>query len=148
MRPVAESAREIYERSVGALRMPPVEEWDTFPFDGDMRPRALRPPEDEPLLEGEGGAQCAACARPDEDCAWTAERWRLWAFPPSGLPLIVILEPREHYAAPGDLPDELAAESGVMLGRVERGAVDRGGRPCARLSLGRRGRAPARSDQR
>jgi hypothetical protein len=24
--------------------MPPVEEWETFPFDGDMRPRALLPP--------------------------------------------------------------------------------------------------------
>jgi diadenosine tetraphosphate (Ap4A) HIT family hydrolase len=34
--------------------------------------------------------------------------------------VIVLLEPREHHAEPGDLPDELAQEMGVMLGRVER----------------------------
>ena len=42
--------------------------------------------------------------------------------PPSlrDYPSIVILFPREHYADPGDLPEELASELGVMLGRVER----------------------------
>ena len=39
---------------------------------------------------------------------------------PTGLPVVVLLEPREHYADPGDLPDELAAELGVLLARVER----------------------------
>ena len=32
----------------------------------------------------------------------------------------MLLEPREHYAEPGDLPDELAADLGVMLVRIER----------------------------
>jgi diadenosine tetraphosphate (Ap4A) HIT family hydrolase len=117
---VPESARDIYRRSVDALRMPPVEEWETFPFDGEMRPRALLAPADEPALEGEGGVACRACTKPDDECLWTDERWRLSALPPSGLPVILILEPRAHYAAPGDLPDDLAAECGVMLGRVER----------------------------
>ena len=90
------------------------------PFDGDMRPRALRPPEDEPALEGEGGVDCRACTLPDDEFLWTDERWRLSAFEPSGLPVVVILEPREHHAAPGDLPEDLARECGVMLGRVER----------------------------
>ena len=31
-----------------------------------------------------------------------------------------MLEPRAHYAEPGDLPDELAAELGVLLARIER----------------------------
>ena len=31
-----------------------------------------------------------------------------------------MLEPREHFAEPGDLPDEFAAELGVLLARVER----------------------------
>jgi hypothetical protein len=33
---------------------------------------------------------------------------------------VVLLEPREHYSEPGDLPDELAAESGVLVARIER----------------------------
>jgi len=31
-----------------------------------------------------------------------------------------MLEPRVHYAEPGDLPDELAAELGVLLAAIER----------------------------
>ena len=52
---------------------------------------------------------------------WVNERWRLWSFDkPTGLPLIVLLEPREHYAEPGDLPEDVAADLGVMLARIER----------------------------
>ena len=57
----------------------------------------------------------------DEEYVWTDERWRLFGYPrPAGLPVIVLLEPREHYEDPGDLPDELAADLGVMLARIER----------------------------
>ena len=102
--------------------MPPVETWDSFPFDGEMRPRQLRPPvEREEPRYGEGGVDCHACAAPDERYIWTSERWRLLAPErPSGLPVIVLLEPRQHYAEPGDLPDELAAELGILLARIER----------------------------
>jgi hypothetical protein len=41
---VPETPEQLYERVAERLSMPPVEEWDTFPFDGEMRPRALRPP--------------------------------------------------------------------------------------------------------
>src|SRR5947207_12188937 len=34
--------------------------------------------------------------------------------------VVLILEPREHYAEPGDLPDALAAECGILLSRIER----------------------------
>ena len=81
----------------------------------------LPPVEAEPPRYGEGGVDCARCTRGDEGYLWTGERWRLTGIDrPTGLPVIVLLEPREHYAEPGDLPDELAAECGVMLGRVER----------------------------
>lgn len=102
--------------------MPPVEEWETFPFDGDMRPRPLTPPtEREPARRGEGGVDCGRCAAPDEEYLWTSERWRLGALDrPSGLPLVVLLESREHFAEPGDLPDALAAELGVLIARIER----------------------------
>jgi diadenosine tetraphosphate (Ap4A) HIT family hydrolase len=54
------------------------------------------------------------------DYLWTNERWRLFAPQPNGLPVVVLLEAREHYAEPGDLPDELASDLGVMVARVER----------------------------
>jgi diadenosine tetraphosphate (Ap4A) HIT family hydrolase len=118
-----ETPEELYERAVNALRMPPVEEWETFPFDGDLRPRALqRPDEHERPRHGEGGVDCSRCAAPDDDYIWTNENWRLWAFDePTGLPLIVLLESRAHFAEPGDLPDDLAAELGVLLAKIERG---------------------------
>jgi diadenosine tetraphosphate (Ap4A) HIT family hydrolase len=116
-----ETAEELYERVKDSLRMPPVEEWETFPFDGEMRPRALLPPlEKEKPRFGEGGVDCRRCQASDEKYIWTDERWRLLAPGPTGLPAVLMLEPREHFAEPGDLPDELAAELGVMLGRVER----------------------------
>ena len=117
-----ETPEELYERVKDSLRMPPVEEWDTFPFDGEMAPRRLLPPvgKEEPRF-GEGGVDCRRCAAGDDDYIWTSERWRLHALDePSGLPVVVLLESREHFSEPGDLPEELAAELGVMLGRVER----------------------------
>ena len=119
---MAETPEQLYERARGALRMPPVGEWDTFPFDGDMRPRSLEAPvpAEEPR-EGEGGRECPACNAPDDDYLWTTDNWRLGTLrAPGGLPVIVLLEAREHYDGPADLPPDLAAEMGVMLGRVER----------------------------
>jgi hypothetical protein len=40
-----ETPEELYERAAAALRTPPVEEWETWPFEGDLRLRSLRPPE-------------------------------------------------------------------------------------------------------
>lgn len=101
--------------------MPPVEEWDTFPLDGEMKPRALLPPvEREGPRHGEGGIDCRRCATTDDEYLWTNERWRLWGLGPTGLPVVVMLEPREHFGELGDLPEELLAELGVLLGRVER----------------------------
>jgi diadenosine tetraphosphate (Ap4A) HIT family hydrolase len=118
---VPETPEQLYERAKDALRMPPVEEWETFPFDGEMRPRPLAPPEPtERPRHGEGAVDCQRCTASDEEFLWTNERWRIHALPPTGLPLMAMLEPREHYAEPGDLPEELAAELGVLLGRIER----------------------------
>lgn len=119
---VPETPEQLYARAAGALRMPPVEEWETFPFEGELRPRPLQSPvERERPRHGEGGVDCGRCTAADEEYLWTSERWRLYAFDrPTGLPVIVLLEPRDHYAEPGDLPDELAAELGVLLARVER----------------------------
>ena len=60
-----------------------------------------------------GGVDCWACDTPDDEFLWTNERWRLSSAPrePPGLPVVVILFPREHYADPGDLPEELACRA-------------------------------------
>lgn len=117
-----ETPEQLWERARDELRMPPVEEWDTFPFDGELRPRALRSPEqvDTPR-HGEGGVDCHACAAEDDAYLWTNAGWRLRTFDhASGLPVVVLLEPRTHYAEPGDLPNHVAADLGVLLARIER----------------------------
>ncbi len=117
-----ETPEQMYERAADALRMPPVEEWETFPFDGEMRPRALQPPvEREEPRHGAGGVDCRAmhCARTTSTSGRTSAG-ACTVSDPAGLPVVVILEPREHIAEVGDLPDDLAAELGVMLARIER----------------------------
>lgn len=117
-----ETPDELYLRAANALRMPAVEEWETFPFERVMRPRALQPPVDReaPRL-GLGGVDCRVCEAPDGDYIWTSERWRLRTVQePSGLPVVLLAEPRAHYGEPGELPDELASELGLLIGRIER----------------------------
>jgi diadenosine tetraphosphate (Ap4A) HIT family hydrolase len=118
---VPETPEELHARAAGALRMPPVHEWETFPFAGQLRVRPLDPPvAEEAPRRGEGGVRCHVCEAPDEDFLWTNERWRLSALPePSGLPVVVILFPRAHVDI-GDLPDELATELGPLIVRIER----------------------------
>jgi hypothetical protein len=51
-----ETPEELYERARDVLRTPPVEEWETWPFEGAVQPRALQPPEErERPRFGEGG---------------------------------------------------------------------------------------------
>jgi diadenosine tetraphosphate (Ap4A) HIT family hydrolase len=136
---VPETPEQIYQRAKDELRMPPVWDWESWPFDGDLRPRSLQPPvEREPPRFGEGGVDCRACTRPDDDYVWTNERWRLTRTSDArGLPLVLLLEPREHFADPGDLPDDLAAELGVLLSRIERAIRSLG--DIGRVHIGRWG---------
>ena len=117
-----ETPQQLFARVAGNLRMPPVHDWDSFPFEGDIRPRALRPPlEHEIPRSGQGGVDCHACSAPDTDYMWTSESWRLRTTErPTGLPVTLFLEPRSHYGEPGDLPDDLASELGLQLARIER----------------------------
>jgi diadenosine tetraphosphate (Ap4A) HIT family hydrolase len=134
---VPETPEELYRRAAGNLRTPPVQEWDSWPFEGEVRPKVLLPPEPEPVIEGAGGVDCRACAKPDSDYLWTDERWRLMAMGPTGLPVIVLLEPRAHHSSPADLPDDLGREQGVLLGRVERAVLSVGG--IGKVHIGRWG---------
>jgi diadenosine tetraphosphate (Ap4A) HIT family hydrolase len=116
-----ETPEELYARAHAALRMPPLGDWESFPFAGDITLRTLAPPVvAETPRGGQGGIDCDGCSRPDGDYFWTDDTWRLFALPPSGMPIVVILEPREHLDAPGDLSDDMASALGRMLARVER----------------------------
>ena len=81
-----ETPEEFYARTKDALRMPLLEEWETFPFEGELRVRALRPPApDEKQRHGEGGAGCHACGKSPDDLIWEDERWQLTAVGPTGV---------------------------------------------------------------
>ena len=142
-----ETPEEMYRRALaaagadGRLPVPPVHDWDTFPFDGALRVRELAAPADEPPRLGEDPAACWRCERGDDEMLWYDERWRLSApGRPSGLPVVVILESREHRDLP-DLPDELAAELGLLIVRVERAVRRVGG--IERVHVGRWGEGSA-----
>jgi diadenosine tetraphosphate (Ap4A) HIT family hydrolase len=117
-----ETAEQIYDRCHDRLVLPDVAEWDTFPFEGVLGVRPLRAPlAEEPPRNGAGGVDCRGCSRPDSEYLWTDEHWRVSSTPgPTGLPAVLFVEPRLHYAEPGDLPDDLAAGMGLMLARAER----------------------------
>ena len=138
-----ESAEELYQRALaaadadGRLPIPPLSEWETFPFEGEIRTRRLRPPGDEPARHGEDPADCWRCRQGDDDAIWSDEHWLVTPLQkPSGLPVIVILQPREHCDL-GDLSSHLAAELGPLIVRIER-AVDAVGE-IGRVHVGRWG---------
>ncbi len=119
---MSETPEQFYERVSGSIRRPALEEWDTFPFEGDIRPRTLeRPALEDVSRAGQGGIDCDACTAPDDRFLWTNTNWRVRpTAEPSGLPLVLFLEPRLHVGEPGELPDDLASEFGVMISRIDR----------------------------
>jgi len=126
-----ESAEEVHARVVaaagedGRLPMSASGAWDIFPWDavgGQVVPRVMPPPADEPARWGEAPDKpCGPCAGfSPENVVWEDEHWVL-THPgaPSGLPLKVMLQPREHLDL-GDLDDELASEHGRITTRLVR----------------------------
>src|SRR5262245_15640756 len=118
-----ESAEEVYARVVaavgedGRLPMPPVHEWDMFPWevvDGRLQPKVVQAPADEEPRWGESDAKpCGSCLDEDDDLAvWENERWVVTrGEKPGGLPLMLFLRSKEHMDFP-DMDDELASEYG------------------------------------
>jgi hypothetical protein len=126
-----ESAEEIYARVVaavgedGRLPLPPIAEWEIFPFDGEIAVRPLEAPvAAEEAREGEDGSACGRCADPGRNVIWENERWTVSSTDaPTGMPLVVFLMPKEHLDY-NDLDDDLAAECGrisVWLSRILEG---------------------------
>lgn len=123
---MAESPEDLYARIVaefgteGRIPMTPAQTWDVFPWevvDGAMVPKVLAPPlEAEAPREGDpGGKPCGLCAPDGSFTAplWENDAWTLRPMPRGGLPLILMLEPKEHLDYT-DLDDEQAAELGKL----------------------------------
>lgn len=116
-----ESPEAFWERTHDAMRVPPVEDWDTWPFDGELRVRPLAPPRgSDRTRHGEGGVGCSQCEHDVEDALWYDEHWVVRPLSqPSGLPCVVLLHTRQHLDF-HDLPDELQRELGPLLVRVQK----------------------------
>jgi hypothetical protein len=118
---VPETPEEFWARTHGALRAPPVEEWETWPFDGEVTPRTLEPPFDrEQPRQGEGGVECPRCKRGVEGALWYDDNWVVGPLGTTpGLPMVCVLWTRAHYDF-HTLPAELQATLGPLLIRVQR----------------------------
>lgn len=94
--------------------------WDVAPFEQDgLRVVPLRPPVlPEPPRHDEDPASCGSCAARDEG-VWLDEHWRLRHIPGAGVPLVLMLLSREHFDL-ADLPDDRAAELGVLTAHIAR----------------------------
>ena len=111
----------------GRLPVPSYVDWTTFPFEGELRIKPVADVElPEPPRGGVGGVDCYACKKSDDDCVWYDDDWRLSSLDePSGLPAVLLLEPREHVDF-GDLPAHLIAGLGRMMWRIERALISLG----------------------
>ena len=122
---MAETPEDLYARIVeqvgaaGRLPMTPAVAWDVFPWevvDGAIVPKVLAAPlaADNPREGDPGGKPCSVCAG-DRDGAtiWENDGWTLRPMPRAGLPLILMLEPKEHLDYT-DLDDDQAAELGRL----------------------------------
>jgi hypothetical protein len=92
--------------------------WDISPFEqSGLRVSQLSPPvSPEPARQGEDPSDCNSCRARDEGI-WFSDRWRLTRIAGVGVPLVLMLHPRDHYDM-ADLPDEMAAELGVLTKHV------------------------------
>lgn len=116
-----ETPEAFWERVHASLTTPPLDEWDTWPFVGRPEPRELAPPEaaDRPR-HGEGGVGCHQCEHDIDDALWYDDRWVVKPLPqPSGLPCVVLLHTREHLDF-HELPEDLQAQLGPLLVRIQR----------------------------
>jgi diadenosine tetraphosphate (Ap4A) HIT family hydrolase len=117
---------EFYEHALAAadaerrLPLSRMTGWDISPFEPDgLRVAPLRPPVlPEPPRADEDPATCTTCSRRDTGI-WLNDDWRLSRIGGVGVPLVLMLHPRDHYDL-ADLPDDVAAEMGVLTTHVAR----------------------------
>ena len=118
--------QEFYEHALAAaddeqrLPLARMTDWDISPFEPEgLRVSRLRPPVvPDPPRHGEDPAECGSCERRDVGI-WVDDHWRLTRLSGVGTPLVLMLHPRDHHDLT-DLPDELAAEMGVISTHLAR----------------------------
>ena len=117
---------EFYDHAIAAanserrLPLSRMTGWDISPFEEQgLRVAPLRPPVlPEPPRQDEDPADCHSCQSRDKG-VWLNEHWRLTRVSQVGTPLVMMLHPRDHYDL-GDLPDDRAAEFGVLTTHIAR----------------------------
>jgi diadenosine tetraphosphate (Ap4A) HIT family hydrolase len=94
--------------------------WEISPFEADgLQVSRLRPPvHPEPARHGEDPAGCGSC-RSRDDGIWLDDDWRLTRVEGVGVPLALMLHPRDHNDL-ADLTDDLAAQLGVLSTHIAR----------------------------
>jgi diadenosine tetraphosphate (Ap4A) HIT family hydrolase len=123
---VALSPELFYEHALAAadgerrLPLSRMTGWDISPFEQDgLRVTPLRPPVmREPARLGEDPSGCQSC-RSRDDGIWFDDNWRLTRITGVGVPLVLMLHPRDHYDLE-NLPDELACELGRLTTHLAR----------------------------
>ncbi|MBV9484846.1 MAG: hypothetical protein JO246_02190 [Frankiaceae bacterium] len=123
---MALSPEEFYQHALAAadsdrrLPLARMTMWEISPFEPDgLRVSPLRPPVlPEPDRQGEDPSTCQSCEHRD-DGIWLDDNWRLTQISGVGVPLVLMLHPRDHYDL-ADLPDPMAAELGVLATHIGR----------------------------
>lgn len=123
-----ETPNEFYKRARaianqdGRLPIPMYVAMPSFPYDGEFQVKPLHEPMvPEPPRQGASGTDdCYRCQHPDDGVIWSDDRWLLATQEePSGLPVAIMVQPREHLDSV-DLDDDRAAEMGRLLVHLQR----------------------------
>lgn len=117
---------EFYEHALSAadaenrLPLSRMTGWEISPFESTgLRVSPLRPPVvPERPRQGEDPSQCNSCKARDQGI-WLDDHWRLTRMPGVGVPLVLMLHPRDHFDM-ADLTDDLSAELGVLITHIAR----------------------------
>ena len=108
------------------LPLPDFVNWPIFPFEGDLRVKEPWPDLEHDLVRaGEGDRPCPSCPKGDDEYLWVDEHWRVIAANRLAVPA-VFLETRAHLDH-HELDDDLAAEYGRLLVRLDRAFLASGG---------------------
>lgn len=103
----------------GRLPLARMTEWEISPFQEEgLNVTPFRQPGQERTRFGEDPTDCGTC-RSRDDGLWFTDQWRLARISECGSPLVLMLYPRQHFDFTA-LPDELAAELGVLSVHISR----------------------------
>jgi hypothetical protein len=94
--------------------------WEISPFEPTgLLVSPLRPPSlPEKARHGEDASDCNSCKARDQG-VWLNRHWRLSRIRGVGVPLVLMLHPRDHFDL-DVLPDDLAGEMGVLTAHIAR----------------------------